>query len=155
MHPGTFETSSWDGQVFWDALVEESPSWEAFTGQTHRQSQGSGWVEAIHPEDLSNALKHGAGRPVRIHVTKEGQRARVTVRDEGIGIAPEHLPRVFDRFARGVSERHYGGLGLGLYMTRRSIEALGGTVGVESRPGEGALFTVELPLRPPGEDERP
>ncbi|WNG34473.1 PAS domain-containing protein [Archangium violaceum] len=104
---------------------------------------------------LSNALKYGAGRPIHIHVMKGEQKARLTVRDEGIGIAPEHLPRVFDRFERGVSERHYGGLGLGLYMTRRSIEAMGGTVSVESKPGEGALFTVELPLRPPEEEGRP
>ncbi|HEY0095835.1 MAG TPA: PAS domain-containing sensor histidine kinase, partial [Archangium sp.] len=98
---------------------------------------------------LSNALKYGAGRPVRVHVSRVEERARLTVRDEGIGIAPEHLPRIFGRFERAVSERHYGGLGLGLYMTRRLVEALGGTVHVESTPGAGTTFTVELPLRPP------
>jgi PAS domain S-box-containing protein len=104
---------------------------------------------------LSNAIKYGAGRPVRVHVSRVGDRARLTVRDEGIGIAPEHLTRIFGRFERAVSERHYGGLGLGLYMTRRLVEALGGTVHVESTPGAGTTFTVELPLRPPAVGSRP
>jgi signal transduction histidine kinase len=73
------------------------------------------------------------------------------VRDEGIGIPPEALPRLFGRFERAVSGRHYGGLGLGLYITRQIVEALRGTVRVESAPGQGATFTVTLPLRPPGE----
>jgi signal transduction histidine kinase len=104
---------------------------------------------------LSNALKYGAGRPVHVHVSRAEERARLTVRDEGIGIAPEHLPRIFGRFERAVSDRHYGGLGLGLYMTRRLVEALGGTVHVESTPGAGTTFTVELPLRPPAQGAPP
>ena len=62
------------------------------------------------------------------------------------GIAPESLPRLFGRFERAVSDRHYGGLGLGLYITRQIVEALGGSVSVVSAPGAGATFTVELPL---------
>ncbi len=104
---------------------------------------------------LSNALKYGAGRPVHVRVARVEERARLTVRDEGIGIEPEHLPRIFGRFERAVSERHYGGLGLGLYMTRRLVEALGGTVRVESTPGAGTTFTVELPLRPAAEGAPP
>ncbi|WP_257449186.1 sensor histidine kinase [Archangium lipolyticum] len=102
---------------------------------------------------LSNALKYGAGRPVRLRVSQVEGCARLTVRDEGIGIAPEDVPRIFGRYERAVSERHYGGLGLGLYMTRRFVEALGGTVRVESTPGAGATFTVELPPRPPSEED--
>jgi PAS domain S-box-containing protein len=95
---------------------------------------------------LTNAARYGAGKPVHVRVEVEGDKARVRVQDEGIGIAPEHLEHIFERFGRAVSERNYGGLGLGLYVTRRIIEAMGGAVRVESRPGQGSLFTLELPL---------
>jgi signal transduction histidine kinase len=76
--------------------------------------------------------------------------ARLIVRDEGIGIAPEDLSRLFGRFERAVSVRHYGGLGLGLYISREITEALGGRVHVDSLPDAGATFTVELPRGGPG-----
>ncbi|AKJ00666.1 PAS domain S-box-containing protein [Archangium gephyra] len=94
---------------------------------------------------LTNAAKYGQGRPITVRVEADRELARLTVRDEGIGIAAEALPRLFGRFERAVSVRHYGGLGLGLYISRQIIEALGGRVSVDSRPGEGATFTVELP----------
>ncbi len=103
-------------------------------------------VEQVVGNLLSNAIKYGAGHPVHLHLEADGGRARLAVRDEGIGIAPEHLGRIFEKFERAVSERHYGGLGLGLYVTRTIVEALGGTVAVESQPGQGACFRVELPL---------
>ncbi len=94
---------------------------------------------------LDNALKFGEGKPVRIEVgTSEGA-ALLVVRDRGSGIAPERLPRVFERFERGVSSRHYGGWGLGLFLVRRIVEAHGGTVAAESLPGAGSSFTVRLP----------
>ncbi|WP_375769335.1 PAS domain-containing sensor histidine kinase [Archangium gephyra] len=96
---------------------------------------------------LTNAAKYGAGHPVYIRVEEAGDFARLTVRDEGIGIAPEALPRLFGRFERAVSDRQYGGIGLGLYISRQLIEAMGGRVCVDSRLGEGATFAVELPLR--------
>jgi signal transduction histidine kinase len=67
------------------------------------------------------------------------------VGDHGIGIAPEHQARIFDRFERAVSVRHYGGLGLGLWIVRQIVEGHGGSITVASTPGEGSLFTVELP----------
>ncbi|WP_257459330.1 sensor histidine kinase [Archangium lipolyticum] len=102
-------------------------------------------LEQVVTNLLSNALKYGAGKPVVVRVEADAERVRLVVRDEGIGIAPESLPRLFGRFERAVSDRHYGGLGLGLYITRQIIEALGGTVSVLSTPGAGATFTVELP----------
>ncbi len=66
-------------------------------------------------------------------------------RHQGIGIAPEDQPRIFERT---VSERHYGGLGLGLWITRRIATSLGGTLSVESQRGEGATFSVCLPRFP-------
>jgi signal transduction histidine kinase len=95
---------------------------------------------------LTNAAKYGAGRPVRVEAASEGTDAvRLSVRDEGIGIAPEDLPRLFGRFERAVSDRHYGGLGLGLYISRQIVDAMGGRIEVESRPGVGSVFTVRLP----------
>jgi PAS domain S-box-containing protein len=97
---------------------------------------------------LSNAAKYGAGRPIHVSVGAEAGRARLTVRDEGIGIPSEALSRIFNRFERAVSERHYGGLGLGLYISRRIVEAMSGTIQVKSEEGQGATFTVELPCHP-------
>ena len=57
-------------------------------------------------------------------------------------------PQIFERFERAVSSRNYGGLGLGLYIVKRIVESHGGTIRVESTPGEGSAFVVELPLRP-------
>jgi PAS domain S-box-containing protein len=102
---------------------------------------------------LTNAAKYGAGRPVHVRVEEAGGLARLTVRDEGIGIAPEALPRLFGRFERAVSDRRYGGIGLGLYISRQLVEAMGGRVSVHSRLDEGSTFTVELPLRPAPAEE--
>jgi signal transduction histidine kinase len=107
-------------------------------------------LEQVVTNLVDNAIKYGAGKPVQVRVQVSDNRAQLYVRDEGIGIAPEYLPRIFGRFERAVSERHYGGLGLGLYITRTIVEAMGGHIEVESRPGEGSLFTVELPLKPGG-----
>ena len=75
-------------------------------------------------------------------------KAILVVRDHGIGIDPADQPQIFERFERAVSSRNYGGLGLGLYIVKRIVEAHGGTIRVDSKPGEGAAFTVELPQRP-------
>jgi signal transduction histidine kinase/PAS domain-containing protein len=102
-------------------------------------------LEQVVTNLVDNAVKYGDGKPIHVRLEASGGRALLAVRDEGIGIAPEHLPRLFGRFERAVSERHYGGLGLGLYITRTLVEALGGQVRVESAPGQGSTFTVELP----------
>ncbi|MFE8598821.1 ATP-binding protein [Archangium violaceum] len=114
---------------------------------------------------LSNAIKFGAGGPLTVRLeTREG-RVRLQVVDHGIGIAPEDHERIFERLERAVDSRHYGGLGLGLWIARQSAEALGGHITVESELGKGATFTVELPLScqshaprrsdPPAEQELP
>lgn len=95
---------------------------------------------------VSNALKFGGGAPVEVSVSRQDGAARLVVSDAGIGIAPEEQGRIFDKFARAVSTRNYGGLGLGLWIVRQNVEAHGGTVSVDSRPGAGARFTVTLPL---------
>ncbi|WP_242340633.1 CHASE domain-containing protein [Anaeromyxobacter sp. SG66] len=96
---------------------------------------------------VSNAIKYGPNQPVEVRVEGVGERAVLTVRDRGIGIPPEDQARIFERFERAVSKRSYGGFGLGLWIVREIVESLGGTVRVESAPGSGATFTVELSRR--------
>jgi signal transduction histidine kinase len=104
-------------------------------------------VDQILTHLIDNALKFGTGKPVAVSATSDGESARIQVRDSGIGIAPEDQARIFQRFERAVPTRHFGGFGLGLWMVRQIVEALGGTISVESEPGRGATFTVDLPLR--------
>ncbi|MFT3767673.1 MAG: hybrid sensor histidine kinase/response regulator [Minicystis sp.] len=102
--------------------------------------------EQVTTNLLSNAIRYGRGKPIEVEVTQEGQRARLVVRDAGIGIDEEQRTRIFGIFERGVSSRNYGGLGLGLYITRQIVEAHGGTIHVTSRLGQGLTFVVELPV---------
>jgi signal transduction histidine kinase/CHASE3 domain sensor protein len=104
-------------------------------------------LEQIVTNLLSNALKYGAGRPVEVSLsTAQGSEGVVLeVADHGIGIAPENVPRIFERFERAVSGHHYGGLGLGLWIVRQIVEGLGGRIRVRSQPGAGSVFRVELP----------
>ncbi|MBF5045498.1 MULTISPECIES: PAS domain S-box protein [Myxococcaceae] len=112
-------------------------------------------VDQVLVNLLSNAAKYGAGSPVQVRIDRvgecEAERVRVSVTDGGIGIAPEVLPRLFGRFERGVSDRNYGGLGLGLYISRQLAEAMGGSIAVQSEAGRGSTFTLELPLGLPPE----
>jgi signal transduction histidine kinase len=100
---------------------------------------------------LSNALKYGRAKPVDVSVETEGDRVTLTVRDRGIGISAADQRRIFQRFERAVSRRNYGGFGLGLWIVRQVVESLGGSVRVESMPGEGSTFKVELARQPPVE----
>ena len=95
---------------------------------------------------VSNAIKYGEGKPIAVVVTREGKQGRVVVQDQGIGITPENLGRIFERFEREVSARNYGGFGLGLWIARQVVEANGGTIHAESTLGQGSTFRVELPL---------
>jgi signal transduction histidine kinase len=100
---------------------------------------------------LSNAASYGEHRPIEIDVTADENTARITVRDQGIGIPLPYHQRIFDRYARAPEAKNVAGLGMGLWVVRRIAGALGGSVFVESAPGEGSSFTVELPLSGPTE----
>ena len=99
---------------------------------------------------LSNAMKY-TPRQGRIDVTTtcDAHEVFVHVRDTGVGIAPEVIPHIFERFRQGETgpTREYGGLGLGLAIVRHLVEAHGGSVLAESAGvGQGSTFTVALPL---------
>jgi PAS domain S-box-containing protein len=102
---------------------------------------------------LSNALKHGGGKPVDLSVDTDGAVVRIAVRDYGVGIPREQQNRIFERFERGGAPRSDGGLGLGLYVVRCLAEVHHGTVTVESDLGKGSTFTVSLPLGSSGAEE--
>jgi signal transduction histidine kinase len=103
-------------------------------------------LEQVITNLVSNALKYGAGQPVRIALEQLAGVAVLTVKDGGIGIPRDSQRRIFERFERAVSSHNYPGLGLGLWITREIVIALGGAIAVESTPGQGATFRVELPL---------
>jgi predicted ATPase/signal transduction histidine kinase len=105
-------------------------------------------VDQILTNLLSNASKFGAGKPIEIFLGEEAGSARIAVRDHGIGIAPAQQDRIFERFERAAS-KNYGGLGLGLYISRQLAEAHGGSLRVQSQPGVGSTFILELPCAGP------
>src|SRR5215210_1161366 len=112
-------------------------------------SGDAGRLQQILSNLLSNAVKFTPeGGHVEVELSRDGDRARLVVRDTGRGIPADFLPRVFERFhqAEGTGGDRQGGLGLGLAIVRYLVEAHGGTIRAES-PGEGrgATFTVEIP----------
>ncbi len=101
---------------------------------------------------LSNAVKFNSpGGRVKVRAIHRPEMAEIVVADTGIGIPPEALPRIFERFyqAEDPMTRRYGGLGLGLSIVREMVERHGGRVWAESTPGEGSRFYVRLPLSTP------
>jgi signal transduction histidine kinase len=103
-------------------------------------------VDQVLTNLLANAIKYGLGRPITVRIERLVGVARVQVADRGIGIAEADRGRIFERFERAVPSRAYGGFGLGLWIARQLVDALGGTIAVDSQLQVGSTFTVELPL---------
>ena len=103
------------------------------------------WMEQVITNLLSNAIKFGAGKPITISCDVDKEIVRVSVQDHGGGIAPEHHLKVFQRFQQVAPVRHYGGLGLGLWIADEIVKRHGGSLRVESQLGLGATFIMELP----------
>ncbi len=105
-------------------------------------------IEQALTNMLTNAIKYGAGRPVRVAVRQVDADVMVEVRDHGPGIPEAERQRLFQRFERAASIRNYGGLGLGLYLIQAIVDAHGGSVTAENVTDGGARFQIMLPLRP-------
>ena len=103
-------------------------------------------VEQIIINLLTNALRYGGSKPVRISLTAQDGRATIEVRDQGVGIAPEDQLRIFNPFERAGTKDVREGLGLGLYIARQLAESHDGTLEVDSVPDQGAAFRLTLPL---------
>ena len=94
---------------------------------------------------LSNAIKFGCGRPIEVELDADDTLARVQVRDAGEGILPHEQERIFQRFERATSVQRHPGLGLGLWICKQIVDASHGRISVQSEPGHGSTFSVELP----------
>lgn len=104
-------------------------------------------IEQIIINLLSNAMKFGAGKTIRIDIHKSNSWAHLSITDHGIGIAAADHARIFQRFEKALySKRELGGLGLGLYISLQIARGHGGNIRVESERGKGAKFTLDLPL---------
>jgi PAS domain S-box-containing protein len=101
---------------------------------------------------LDNAIKYSPdGGEITVRVARDGGTARVSVTDQGVGVAPEEAPHLFEQFFRGTPtvERSIKGFGIGLSVCKELVEAHGGTIWVDSTPGAGSTFTFTLPLEAP------
>jgi len=103
-------------------------------------------IEQVVTNLVGNSVKYGAGKPIEVGTSVAGGAAHIVVRDHGIGIPPEDEDRIFGRFERAVSQRHYGGFGLGLWIARQIVEAHGGTIRFERPVDPGTRFVIDLPL---------
>ena len=133
----------------WEALGVDDVRFEV-------DDRAEGWLAVADPDQLDqvlwalldNAVKYGAGSPVRVDIGVDdaARRVRLTISDEGPGIAETDRPRLFTRFERGGDSSPDGGSGLGLYVSRELCRAMGGELELEPpRAGRGAAFTVSLP----------
>jgi signal transduction histidine kinase len=137
-------------------VVERSRDWIADSGCAcvlEPMESVTGWWDPVRLDGiltnlLANAIKYGAGMPLRISVERSGDKALLSVHAQGIGMSADEQATLFQRFARAVPPDNYGGLGLGLWIVDRLARAHGGNVRIDSRKGEGATFTVDLPARP-------
>lgn len=105
-------------------------------------------LEQVIVNLLTNSIKYGQGKPIRIQATDEGDIARVCVQDFGIGIDEEAQKKIFDLFERAPSAKKYGGMGLGLFVVHNIVKKHGGTIRVESKLDQGTTFILELPKKP-------
>jgi signal transduction histidine kinase len=131
------------------------PQWEMahcpvkveLSGESPKGEWDSLRMEQAISNLLTNAIKYGRGKPIELTISSDKSAAKFSIRDSGTGISKADQARIFNRFERAGSIGSFGGLGLGLYITRQIIGAHAGTIGIESEVGKGATFTIDLPLK--------
>jgi signal transduction histidine kinase len=131
-----------------DLLARAGCEVRATSRGTTQGSWDRRWLLQIVGHLVSNAIKHGKGAMIEVDLEGDDDVVALAVRDHGAGIAVEDRSRIFEQFTCSAPTEHPpSGLGLGLWLVRRMVDGLGGTVDVESSPGLGATFTVTLPRR--------
>jgi len=103
-------------------------------------------IEQVIVNLLNNAMKYGAKRPIEITVSGTKDKAFIQIKDHGIGMSKQDQKKIFHRFERVAPLKHFGGFGLGLFISQEIVQAHRGAIHIESELGKGATFTVELPL---------
>lgn len=103
-------------------------------------------LEQVISNILINSLKYGEGKPISISVSKTKTTAIIDIEDQGMGIDPKDQIRIFERFERAISASTVSGMGLGLFISRKIVQAHHGEISVRSEVGRGSVFTVKLPL---------
>ncbi|WP_192561045.1 hybrid sensor histidine kinase/response regulator [Pseudomonas gozinkensis] len=132
--------------------IEAAETEVSFTAKEPVQGQWDEFrIEQVVSNLLTNALRYGGKSPIQVRVYREGNEARVEVQDQGIGISEENQKRIFQQFERVSAKTVVAGLGLGLFISEQIVAAHGGSIVVESKINEGALFRVCLPLQENGE----
>jgi signal transduction histidine kinase len=102
-------------------------------------------IEQVMTNIITNALRYGRGKPIRISIINNENSFLITVKDNGLGIPKSDRDKIFERYERGLLAREVSGLGLGLYISKQIVEAHSGRIWVESEVGKGSSFFVELP----------
>ncbi len=102
-------------------------------------------LEQVFNNILTNAIRYGEGNPITVNVELVNDLVLVAIKDEGIGIPPDKIEKIFERFERAATDKASHGLGLGLYITKQIIEAHAGKIWVESEVGKGSTFYIQLP----------
>lgn len=112
--------------------------------------------EQIAENLLTNAIKYGDEKPVHARLAATAGTIELSVADQGPGIPPADRSRIFERFERVIAQSRKGaGFGVGLWIVRQLVAVMGGRLSLESEPGEGSTFIVELPIRAEQDDQTP
>jgi signal transduction histidine kinase len=132
------------------ARVREEAEWAGCSIEVVDDGSQKGRWDRLHLETivenlLANAMKYGAGERIDVRLDGGPHDVRISVRDHGCGVVEGDVAHVFDRFFRGTVPGHYPGLGVGLWIVKKLVDAHGGTVTCESTLGSGSTFTVTLP----------
>lgn len=102
-------------------------------------------IDQVMINIINNAIRYGQGKPITISIKNYQECVRITVADQGLGIASSDIEKIFERYERGLLSREVSGLGLGLFITKQIVNAHGGKIWVESEIGKGSTFFVDLP----------